>query len=72
MTATITITPLDKLKEVDIQTGGLSNIQMLDYLHNLSKHFSKEIVNEASDIGVTITNEKEFDDYLTFLRKNKL
>jgi hypothetical protein len=72
MAATIVINPDDKSKEVDVQTGGLSNIEMLDYLHNLSQFFSKAIVNEAAEIGVSITNEKEFEDYLSFLRKNKI
>ena len=70
--AVITIDPNNKAKEIDVQTGDVTNLQILDYLKGLSSHFAKAICEEAKEIGVSINNDEEFESYIQFLRKNNM
>ena len=71
--AVITITPELKEKEVDVQTGGVSNLEMLEYLKTLSQFFAKAIIDEYVDItGDKNIKEENFEQYVEFLRKNKV
>lgn len=69
-TAIIKITPELPSHAVDVQTNGVSNLDILEHLNVLVKHFAQAIVNEAKEIGCS--EKEDFDGYIEFLRKNKL
>lgn len=68
--AVIQISPENPISQIDVQTNGVSNLDMLEFLNTLVKHFAKSIVEEAKQIGCS--DKKDFDGYVEFLRKNKL
>jgi len=71
--AVIKLNPGQKSKEVDVQTGGLTNIEMLDYLKTLSTFFAKAVCDEYVDItGDKNIREEDFEKYVAFLRKNQV
>lgn len=69
-TAIIKITPEDRNHTADVQTNGVSNLDMLEHLNVLVKHFAKAIIKEAKEIGCS--EKDDFEGYIEFLRKNKL
>ena len=73
--ATITITP-DQNPACDITTGGVTNLELLDAFKTLSKHFAQELVKEYKEArGITRhvdIDDKDFEDYIKFLRTEGL
>lgn len=69
-TAIIKISPEDVNNSMDVQTNGVSNLDMLESLNVLVKHFAQAIVKEAQEIGCD--EHDDFEGYIEFLRKNKL
>lgn len=69
-TAIIKITPENKECSANIETNGVSNLDMLEHLNILVKHFAQAIVKEAQEIGCS--DKEDFDGYIEFLRENKL
>lgn len=69
-TAIIKITPENKDCSLDCQTNGVGNLDMIEHLNVLVKHFAQAIVKEAKELGCS--EGKDFDGYIEFLRKNKL
>lgn len=72
-TCIIKLTPDNPDKQADIQTGGVSNIEILDMLHTISSGFAKAVIADY----VEITGDNEIDpakmeDYMKFLRNAKL
>ena len=70
--AVIIIDPSNVLNQMDVQTGDVTSLQMLEFLKVLSQHFAKAICEEAKEIGVEIHNNEEFESYIQFLRKNNM
>lgn len=68
--AVIKINPANEKHAMDIQTNGVSNLDMLEFLNMATKHFAQEIVKEAQELGCS--SDKDFDGYIKFLRANKL
>lgn len=68
--AVIKINPEDPKHALDIQTNGVSNLDMLEFLNIGVKHFAQEIVKEAQELGCS--SDADFDGYIKFLRNNKL
>lgn len=68
--AVIKIDPENLSHAVDVQTNGVSNLDMLEFLNTLTKHFAQEIIKEAQELGCS--SEEDFDGYIKFLRNNKL
>ncbi|KQC30185.1 hypothetical protein [Flagellimonas eckloniae] len=68
--AVITITPDDGKKQLDCQTGNVSDIEILDALTLISRHFAQKLLEEyESVVGGDYEN---LDAYLDFLRTQKL
>lgn len=66
--------PDNKNTKADIQTGEVSNIEILDFLKMMSEHFSKALCAEFKELTGKDANqvpEKEFEDWVKFLRENK-
>lgn len=62
-TAVITITPDAKYK-IDVQTGDVSDVQMLHYLRDLTKHFAKVLVDESKDVvGDSLEDQERYLDW---------
>lgn len=55
---------------MEVETNGVSNLDMVESLNVLVKHFTQAIVKEAKEIGCA--DKEDFDGYIEFLRKNKL
>ena len=53
----ITITPDNPNKQMDIQLGGCTNLEMLDSINALVKHFAKSTTEDY----VKSTGDKSFD-----------
>lgn len=74
--AVITIMPDNEAQRVDVQTGGVTNLEMLDNMKTLSEFFSKELVDEFMEHrGYKVWSEsynQEFSNYIKFLRTNKV
>lgn len=68
--AIIKIMPDNPECQVDCQTNGVSNLDIVECLNVLVKHFSQVIVEEAKELGCESLDD--FDGYIKFLRKNKL
>ncbi len=68
--AVIKINPENVNNAMDIQTNGVSNLDMLEFLNMASKHFAQEIIKEAKELGCS--SDVDFDGYIEFLRANKL
>lgn len=68
--AVIKINPEDVKHAIDCQTNGVSNLDMLEFLNMLTKHFAQEIIKEATELGCS--SDTDFDGYIKFLRANKL
>ncbi|OBQ56102.1 hypothetical protein JJL45_05185 [Tamlana sp. s12] len=47
--ATIVIMPDEEIK-VDIKTGNVSDIEMVQYLRDMTKHFANVIINDATEV----------------------
>ena len=47
--ATIIICP-DKDEKIDVQTGNVSDLEMYKYLSDLSKHFAKVLIDDATEV----------------------
>jgi hypothetical protein len=70
--AIITLTP-DGESKADIQTGGVSNLEILDALKTISGHFARQLLEEYTDLtGDKDLDPDKMDQYMDFLRKNKL
>jgi hypothetical protein len=69
-TAIIKISPENADQQMDVQTNGVGNLEMLESLNVLVKHFAQAIVKEAQEIGCDELDD--FEGYIQFLRKNKL
>lgn len=69
-TAIIKISPGNRDRQAEVETNGVSNLDILEHLNVLAKHFAQAIVKEAQEIGCTELND--FEGYIEFLRKNKL
>ena len=50
-TAIIKISPENKNHQVDVQTNGVTDLDMLEHLNILVKHFAQKIVTEAKEMG---------------------
>lgn len=68
--AVIKINPSDPDNAMDIQTNGVSDLDMVEFLGVAQKHFCQKIVKEAQELGCSL--DSDFDGYIEFLRKNKL
>lgn len=55
--AVIIITPDDPENQADIKTGGLTDFEIADSLHNMLRIFCKRIVNSSSEIVGDDRNE---------------
>lgn len=70
--AIITLTPDDESK-ADVQTGGLTNLEMLDMMKTLSSHFAKAVIQDYQELtGDKRVDPDKLDDYMKFLREAKL
>jgi CMP-2-keto-3-deoxyoctulosonic acid synthetase len=69
-TAIIKITPENSKCPIDAQTNGVSNLDMIEHLQVLSKHFAQEIIRESKELGCD--TDEDLDGYIKFLRANKL
>jgi hypothetical protein len=59
--------------KMDIQTGGATNLEILEAARILSKHFAQEIIKEYKELtGDLQADPKNLDEYIEFLRKNQL
>lgn len=68
----IILTP-DEEAKADIQTGGVTSIEILDNLKTISSHFARQILEEYSEItGDRNLDESKIEDYMNFLRKNQV
>jgi hypothetical protein len=69
--ATITLMP-DSSTKADIQTGGLTNLEILDMLQSIQSHFAKELIKEYQEItgveDVRIKPEK-LGEYMNHMRQ---
>ena len=71
-TATIIITP-DSESKLDLQKGAVSTYEIINIISGLQQILSKMLVQEY----VELTGDKEvdgekFEEWITFLRNNKL
>lgn len=68
--AIIKINPESKSAAMDIQTNGVSNLDMLEFMQMASQLFAEEIIKEDKELGRS--SDVDFDRYIKFLRTNKL
>jgi hypothetical protein len=68
--AVIKISPENVNQQMEVQTNGVGNLEILESLNVLVKYFAKAIVKEAQEIGCAELDD--FEGYIQFLRKNKL
>jgi hypothetical protein len=71
-TAVITLTP-DADKQIDIQKGAVSNYEIINMLHASQQILSKMLVQEYVELtGDAEVDGEKFEDWITFLRNNKV
>lgn len=68
--ATIILTPDNPANAMDIQTGGLSDWEIVEALQSLSSFLAKRIINDAK--GVVGDDPKTLEQYLDYIRDNGL
>jgi hypothetical protein len=68
----ITIMP-DNETSVDVQTGAVSTLEILDQLETIRTHFSKVLVREYKELtGDLDVEETKFQEWINFLRDAKI
>jgi len=61
--------------KADIQTGQVTNLEILDFLKMMSEHFAKALCAEFKECTGKEANNvppEEFEAWVKFLRANKL
>lgn len=62
----------DSDTKADIQTGNVSNIEILDMLLSIQSHFAKALIQEYVDItGDKNISQDKMESYMEFLRNHK-
>lgn len=69
----IKLMPDNNIQQMDVKTGGVTNLEIVDRLSALSKHFATAVIADY----VKITGDKKadpdkLDEYMNFLRDAKL
>lgn len=71
--ATITLQPDNEHSKANVETGGVTNLEMLDMMKTLSSHFAKEVIKDYQELtGDKKIDPDKLDDYMKFLREAKL
>lgn len=73
---TITLTPDNKSKQMDVTTGDVTTLEIIDMLKSLSSVFAKQLCEEYKQFAniehTAGIDDDEFDEYVKFLRANTL
>lgn len=67
--------PDNKSTKADISTGEVSNIEILDFLQGMQEHFAQALCAEFKELTGKNANKvppSEFEEWVKFLRENKL
>ncbi len=68
----ITITP-DQEHSIDVQTGAVTPLEILDQLEAIRTHFSQELVSEYKELTNDYAVDPiKFDEWIQFLRDAKI
>ena len=73
---TIVFTPDNPDRQADIQSGDISNIEILDFLHSVSTDvmaiYAKKVIADYEDLtGEKVDMNTDLEPYLAYVRKNK-
>lgn len=72
-TSVITITPDNPKKQIDIDKGAVSTYEIANLLQGVLQLLSKMLVNEYIELtGDAEINPEKFEEWITFLRQNKV
>lgn len=71
----IVLTPDNTERQMDVKTGGVTALEILEMLQPLEKHFARKICEEYADLTgqriEDLNEDQDFDNYVKFLRANK-
>lgn len=72
-TAVITITPDDQKKQLDLQTGAVGTLEIMNHLKALSGVLAKQLCAEYKELTGNDADKdpKGFDAWVKFLGENK-
>jgi hypothetical protein len=70
----IELTPDNKEMQANIQTGGVSTLEIMDAFKTLLTGFSKKLCSEYQEYSGKSVNEdpEGFDEWIQFLRREKI
>lgn len=72
-TCVIKIMPDNEANRADIQTGGVTALEILDFMNTIMPHFAQEVIKDYQEItGVEHVDPNKLGEYMSFLRANNL